>query len=136
MTATAGRWDLPALRAGGGIALVFALPFAILARILADGDGHSSWSAPLYLASLAGFFVGAGVAAWHQRCRTPLSHGLAAAVGTYVMAQGVVVIANILLDRSVRWLAIAFTLTLVSGVGLLGGLAGLALQRSGLKPNE
>ena len=132
--AVSTRWDLPALRSGGSVALVFAVPFAVLARILSDGEKQSAWSAPLFLASLSGFFLGAGVAAWHQRCRTPLSHGIVAAAGTYAIAQLLVVAINLLLGRDVRWFAIVLTFTMVSAVGLLGGLVGLAMQRRGVEP--
>lgn len=134
------RWDMRALRAGGGVALMFAIPFAVVARILTDGGAagnkHSSWSAPLFLASLLGFFFGAAVAAWHQNRDTPLTHAIVAASGTYVIVQTIIIVANIILERQVRWLSIIFTLTVVTAVGLFGGLIGRAMRQSGLEPKQ
>jgi hypothetical protein len=132
----AGRWDIAALRAGASISLTIALPLAILSRVVADARGYGALSGPLFLAALAGFLLGGGVAAWHQRRGTPLSHALVSAVGTYAIAQAVIVIVNLVRDRPIRWLAIVFTVTLVSVVGLIGGLAGMALQRHGLEPKR
>ncbi len=85
--------DWNALRAGGSVALVFAVPFSIAARLVADsGDNNSGLASMLSLAALLGFVLGAGVAAWTQQLRLPLKHGIICAVGTYVAAQAVFIV--------------------------------------------
>ena len=76
--------DWYALRAGGSVSLVFAIPFSIAARIVADRDNSSGAASLLSLAALVGFVLGAGVAAWAQRLQLPLKHGLICAIGSLV----------------------------------------------------
>ena len=131
--------DTKALRAGGGVALVFAIPFSIAARIVADNDGGSDSSglaALLSLAALIGFVLGAGVAAWAQQLDLPLKHGIICAVGTYVAAQAVFIIIRSLRGNEVRWLAALFNLTAVAVAGLIGGGLGGALHRRGFFPSS
>jgi len=84
------RWDVPAMRSGAAVCLVFAVPFSIGARLAADHD-NSSLAVLLSLGAVAGFLIGAGCAAWLQRRRTPLSHGIVTAGVTYLAAQAVFV---------------------------------------------
>ena len=128
--------DWNALRAGGSVALVFAIPFSIAARIVAEGDGSEGIASLLSLAALVGFVLGAGVAAWAQQLQLPLKHGIICALGTYVAAQTVFIIIRALRDNEVRWLAALFNLTAVAVAGLLGGALGGALQRRGILPSS
>ncbi len=128
--------DCNALRAGGSVALVFAIPFSIAARIVAEGDGSEGIASLLSLAALVGFVLGAGVAAWAQQLQLPLKHGIICALGTYVAAQTVFIIIRALRDNEVRWLAALFNLTAVAVAGLLGGALGGALQRRGILPSS
>jgi hypothetical protein len=125
--------DVAALRAGGGVALVFAIPFSILARIAAD-DGNDALAVWLTLGAVIGFVIGAGCAAWVQLLGTPLTHGIVTAAGTYLAAQAVFVIIRLLRGEEVRWLAIAFNLTVVVFAGLIGGLLGQRLRQRGFAP--
>jgi hypothetical protein len=50
--------DWNALRAGGSVALVFAIPFSIAARVVADGGGSKGTASLLSLAALVGFVLG------------------------------------------------------------------------------
>ncbi len=125
--------DVAALRAGGGVALVFAIPFSILARIAAD-DGNDTLAVWLTLGAVIGFVIGAGCAAWVQLLGTPLTHGIVTAAGTYLAAQAVFVIIRVLRGEEVRWLAIAFNLTVVVFAGLIGGLVGQRLRQRGFAP--
>lgn len=127
--------DWNALRAGGSVALVFAVPFSVAARIVADGDKHAGAASLLSLAALVGFVLGAGVAAWVQTLRLPLKHGIISAVGTYVAAQTVFIIIRAIRGNEVRWLAAIFNLTAVAVAGLIGGGLGSALQRRGFYPS-
>lgn len=128
--------DWNALRAGGSVALVFAIPFSIAARIVADGDRSAGTASLLSLAALIGFVLGAGVAAWAQQLRLPLKHGIICAVGTYVAAQTVFIIVRATRGNDVRWLAALFNLTAVAVAGLIGGALGSALQRRGFYPSS
>lgn len=130
------RWridaDPLAIRAGGGVALVFAVPFQIGAQVV---GGDSGWSLPLRLLSLIGFLVGAGVAAWVQQRDLPLAHGLVTAIGAFVVAQVAFVAVRIVTGDELRILAAVANLAPVAGAGLIGGRLGQALQRSGAMPS-
>ena len=127
--------DWNALRAGGSVALVFAVPFSVAARIVADGDNHAGLASLLSLAALVGFVLGAGIAAWVQRLQLPLKHGIICAVGTYTAAQAVFIIVRLIRGSEVRWLAAIFNLTAVAVAGLFGGGLGSVLQRRGFVPS-
>ncbi|MCW2801003.1 MAG: hypothetical protein JWQ70_2475 [Aeromicrobium sp.] len=127
------KWDAEALKAGAGVTVVFAAPFLIAARIVADHDRHSELALPLILIALVGFVLGSGVAAWRQRCRAPLSHAIVTSAGTFIVVQGVFVIVNLIRGVDIRWLNIFFTLTVTVFAGMIGGLLGIRLQKSGFE---
>ena len=131
-----GRWDWDAIRAGGSVALVFAVPFSIAARWAADSRDDSVLAVWLSLGAVLGFVIGAGCAAWVQRTGTPLSHALVTAVGTYLAAQAVFALVRLVRGQDVRWFAIMFNLTVVLGGGLLGGLLGQKLRSRGVLPGS
>lgn len=118
------------------MALVFAIPFSVAARIVADSDNRPGLASLLSLAALVGFVLGAGVAAWAQQLQLPLKHGIICAVGTYVAAQAVFIIFRSIRGNEVRWLAALFNLTAVAVAGLVGGALGSALQRRGFFPSS
>lgn len=128
------RWDLDALRAGGMVALVFAVPFSIAATWAADRDdsGLALW---LSLGAVLGFVLGAGCAAWVQRRDLPLSHGIATAVGTYAIAQAAFIVVKLLRGSDVNWFAALFNLSVMAGAGLVGGLLGGRLRSKGFRPS-
>ena len=128
--------DWSALRAGGSVSLVFAIPFSIAARIVADHDNSSGSASLLSLAALVGFVLGAGVAAWAQRLQLPLKHGLICAIGTYVVAQAVFIVIRAIRGNDVRWLAAIFNLTAVAVAGLVGGALGGMMHRRGFYPSS
>lgn len=128
-------WDVPAIRAGAGVCLVFAVPFSIGARIAADGD-NSSLAVVLSLGAVVGFLLGSGCAAWLQQRQAPLSHGLVTAGGTYLAAQAVFVLIRLVRGDSVSWFGVFFNLSVVLGVGLLGGWLGQRLQQKGFTPQS
>ncbi len=127
-------FDRQALRQGGSVALVFAVPFSILARIVADNSPGSPWASVLWLAALGGFTLGAGVAAWTQTRGLPLVHGMACAGGTFLAAQAVFIVIKLLRGGDVRWLGVFFTFTAVLFAGLVGGGLGSLLRKRGLLP--
>jgi putative membrane protein (TIGR04086 family) len=130
------KWDPDALRAGASVTVVFAAPFLIAARIVADNDDDSGLAILLILLAIVGFVLGAGVAAWRQRSRTPLSHGIVTAGGTFIVVQGAFVLFNLIRGADVRWFNIAFTLTVTMFAGMIGGLLGINLQKRGLVPKR
>lgn len=130
-----GRWDLNALRAGGSVALVFAVPFSLGASWAAD-RGSSALAVWLVLGAVVGFWLGAGVAAWVQSVGMPLSHGVVAATGTYVAAQTVFVAIKLVSGGTIGWFGILFNLSVVSLVGVLGGLLGRRMRNRGLLPSS
>ena len=90
----------------------------------------------LWLGAVAGFIVGAGVAAWVQRKGTPLIHGLICASGTYAAVQLVFSIVRLSRSKSVSWLGLFFTFTVVLFAGLIGGGLGSMMQRKGITPSS
>lgn len=129
------RWDVAALRAGGMVALVFAVPFSIGATWAAgrDDNGLALW---LSIGAVLGFVLGAGCAAWVQRLDLPLSHGIVTAVGTYALAQTVFIIIRLLRGSDVNWFAALFNLSVMVGAGLIGGLLGKRLRDKGFRPSS
>ena len=129
------RWDVDALRAGAGVSLVFAVPFAFASRWAADSRHDDTLALWFSIGALIGFVLGAGCAAWVQRVDFPLSHGLVTAIGTYVAAQAVFITIKLLRGGDVNWFASLFTLSAVTGAGLLGGLLGKQLHAKGVRPS-
>jgi hypothetical protein len=130
------RWDWDAIRAGGLVALVFAVPFSIAGRWAADSRDDSTLAVLFNLGAVIGFVLGAGCAAWVQRVGLPLSHGSVTAVGTYLAAQAVFVLVRLARGLDVRWFALVFNLMVVLLAGLLGGLLGQRLQHRGIQPRS
>ncbi|MDA2944299.1 MAG: hypothetical protein O2925_07410 [Actinomycetota bacterium] len=129
-----GRWDVAALRAGGSVSLVFAVPFSIAASWAGD-RGSSTLAIWLVLGAIGGFGLGAGCGAWVQRVGMPLTHGLVSATGTYLAAQAVFVTIKVVTGGSVGWFGILFNLSVVSLVGILGGMLGRRLRNRGVLPS-
>ena len=131
--------DFAALRQGGVIALVIGAPCAIGSSVIASGnssDNSSPLVALLWLGAVAGFVLGAGVAAWVQRKGTPLTHGVVCAGGTYLAVQVVFSIIRLSRGRDVSWLGLFFTFTVVLFAGVIGGVLGGMLQRKGFVPGS
>jgi hypothetical protein len=131
VTTVPSRWDWAALRAGAGVALMFAIPITILASIVDD----SGLSGLFFFGAWFGFVLGAGCAAWVQRSGTPMSHALVTAGGTYLLAQAVFVTVRLITDDEVRWFAVTFTFSFVLLAGLTGGFLGSRLQAKGYHPS-
>ncbi len=129
------RWDVDALRAGGMVALVFAVPFSLAARWAADSRDDSSLALYLSVGAVLGFVLGSGCAAWVQRRDLPLSHGLATAIGTYSLAQAVFIMIRLARGSDVNWFAALFNLSVVAGAGLIGGMLGQRLRSRGFRPS-
>jgi uncharacterized membrane protein YfcA len=117
------------------VALVFAVPFSVGSRWAADRD-DSTLATLLVIGAVLGFVLGAGCAAWVQRVGLPLSHGIVAAVGTYLVAQAVFVVVRLARGDEVRWFALLFNLSVTVGAGLVGGVLGERLQAKGFRPRN
>lgn len=128
------RWDVDALKAGGMVALVFAVPFSIVARWAADSRDDSALATWMSLGAVIGFVLGAGCAAWVQRRELPLSHGLVTAIATYVAAQAVFIVVRLIRGTDVNWFAALFNLSVVAGAGLVGGWLGGRVRAKGFVP--
>jgi len=128
------RFDRDALRHGAWVSLVFAVPFSVGSRLVADHSPKSPWTAVLWLAALLGFGLGAGIAAWTQNTRLPFLHGMVCAGGTFLAAQGVFVVIKLARGGTVHWLSVFFTFTTVLFAGIIGGGLGSALQARGITP--
>ena len=129
------RWDVPALKAGAMVSLVFAVPFSVAARWAADSRDDSGLALVLSLGAVLGFVLGSGCAAWVQRVGMPLSHALTTAIVTYVAAQAVFIVVRLARGDEVNWFAFFFNLSVVSGAGLIGGLLGKRLRAKGFLPS-
>jgi putative membrane protein (TIGR04086 family) len=130
------KWDPEALRAGAGVTVTFAAPFLVAARIVGENNTDSALAVVLLLMAIVGFIVGSGVAAWRQRCRTPLSHGIVTAAGTFVIVQGTFSVIKLIRGTDIHWFQIFFTLTVVMFAGMIGGLLGINLQKRGMVPKR
>lgn len=127
---TPKRWDAAAIRAGATVSLVLAVPFSVAARLLAGSDA----AVLLVLLAAVGFFLGGGVAAWHQTCGTPLSHALVTSAGAYVVPQAVFVLVKVLRGGDVNWSGVILNLIVVVSVGALGGIFGSTMRSRGVLP--
>lgn len=124
------RWDLQAMRAGASVALVFAVPFSIAARIV---SGTSAAIVLVFLAAL-GFLLGSAVAAWHQQRGTPLSHAMVTAAGAYLIPQSIFVIVKLARGGDVTWSGVIANLLVAVSAGAIGGVLGSSLQARGVLP--
>jgi hypothetical protein len=134
VTGPSGRWDPVALRAGALVSLVFAVPLSVGASWAASA-GNTSLAVWLSLGAVAGFGIGAGCAAWVQRIGLPISHGIATAAGTYIAAQTAFIAVEVATGDEVNWFGAMFNLSVVMGIGLLGGLVGRRLRNQGVLPS-
>jgi len=133
-TQSSQRWDTQALRMGATVSLVFAIPFSIGASWAAS-RGSTALAIWLVLGAVGGFTLGAGCAAWVQRLDLPLSHGLVTAIGTYAAAQTVFILVQLVTGGTVNWFGAFFNLSVVAGVGLVGGWIGRRLRSKGFVPS-
>lgn len=127
--------DWAAIRAGALVSLVFAVPLSVAGRWAADND-NTGTALALTLGAVGGFVIGAGCAAWLQQLRTPLSHGMVTAAGTYTAAQAVFAMIRLVRGADVHWFALFFNLSAVLVAGLIGGFLGQTLQRRGFVPSS
>lgn len=130
------RWDWTAIRAGGALALVFAIPLWFAASWAVDSRDNRVLGLVFSVGALVAFMVGAACAAWVQRLQLPLGHGIVTSVGTYLAVQVVVTAYRLVNGDSVNIFNVMFFVTLAAGAGLFGGLIGQRLRSLGFVPSH
>jgi len=121
---------MPAIRAGASVALVFAVPFSIAARI---ASGSSVAIVLVFLATV-GFLLGSAVAAWHQQRGTPLSHAVVTASAAYAIPQSIFVVVKLVRGGDVTWSGVILNMLVAVSAGAIGGILGSSLQARGVYP--
>ncbi len=134
-TSRGPNWDLSAIRAGGLLALVIAVPLWAAAT-WAQGAGRTGLTMILTLGALGGFVIGAAAAAWAQRRGLPLAHGLVTAVSTYVLVQVAVSVYRVANGEDIDWFRVVFFVTVAAGAGMIGGLLGMRMRQTGMLPSR
>jgi uncharacterized membrane protein YfcA len=129
------HWDVSAIRAGGLLALLIAVPLWVASSWSLD-QGNWALTALFTLGALVGFVLGAACAAWIQRLGLPLAHGLVTAAGTYVIVQVVVTAYRLGAGITVNWFGVVFYITVAAGAGLIGGFIGMRLRSAGFVPSS
>jgi uncharacterized membrane protein len=113
--------DRPAVVRGMAAAAVIAVPFALLG--LAASDDALTWVGWLSVVGvLLGLVVGAFLAARDQRVGAPLTNGIVAAVGVYVVVQGVGIVKRLATGDELHWAKYASSLLLSIVAGTIGAL--------------
>jgi len=102
--------------------------------VLDNGNDTSGWAPLLSLIAVGGFILGAGVAAWREQTRRPMTHAVLAGAGVFVVAQSLFLLVRLATNGEVRVMRIltSFSLSLVASV--IGGLLGNFLQKNGMRP--
>ena len=120
------RLDPRALREGGLVAAVVAVPAGVVGRVLSDRPDQPDWLWVLVVVVLAGLVAGAAVAASRQDRGFPLTHGVVTAVGVFVAVQTVGILIRLLRGDSISWSRVTSSLLLSLMAGMAGGLLGSA----------
>jgi putative membrane protein (TIGR04086 family) len=119
--------DPRAVGAGAVLAIVIALPAALVGEAAADGDDDPSALVLLCFVVVLAAFVAGGYLAARRAVDAPYSNGAVAALTGFALIQLGGVIANLLQDDPVEMASIAFSALLAIASGLVGAL--LAMRR-------
>lgn len=127
------RLDGRAVLLGAAVALVVAVPPAVIAQVRADRDTleASSWVLVLFALILIAFVAGGWVAA-RQGPAQALANGAVAALVAFAVVQGYGVARRLADGDDVRWLAILFNALLTASCGTVGAV--LASRRGRRSP--
>lgn len=136
MNAPTGSWDWTAIRAGGTLSLLGAIPMFAAASWASGARDSPGLAAVLSFGALLAFMAGAACAAWLQRVRLPLGHGIVTAVISYLLLQVVVTVYRLVVGNAVNLFNVMFFLTLASLAGLVGGGVGARMRRLGFVPSH
>jgi putative membrane protein (TIGR04086 family) len=115
--------DWRAIGFGVIVAIATTLPLAVLGQILSDYDdgGVSGVVFLFFFLVLAGLVAGGYVAGAKQPA-APLTHGIVAALGAYLLVQAIGLILNLARGDDVSPASIVVNAGLAAAMGLLGGL--------------
>ena len=114
--------DRDALVRGMAVAAAIAVPAGVI--------GAAVENAIFVVLVLAGLIAGAAVAAARQTKRTPLMHGIVAALAVFVAVQTLGTIRRAVADDDIRWSRIFSSALLSVIAGTVGGFIGATAQRS------
>jgi putative membrane protein (TIGR04086 family) len=112
------------------VSAVITVPFAILGTAASDDSslGWASWLAVVGV--LLGLVIGGFVAARDQRVGAPLTNGIVAAVGVYVVVQGIGILKRVVVDEQLNWARYVSSLLLSIVAGTVGALLATAASGS------
>jgi predicted permease len=114
--------DLRAVGAGALLAIVIALPAALVGEAAADGDDDPSGLVLLCFVVVLVAFVAGGWLAARRAPEAPYSNGAVAALVGFAVIQLGGVVANLVQDDAVEVASIAFSALLATASGLVGAL--------------
>lgn len=116
---------------GAVVALVIAVPPAVLAQVQSDRDAleGSNWVLLLFGVVLVAFMVGGGVAS-RRGPTNALVNGAAAAILAYAVVQGYGVIRRLGDGEEVRWVGIVFAALLAASCGTVGAVIATIRDRN------
>ncbi len=113
--------DRPAIVKGMVMAAVIAVPFALLGLAASDdGLGWAGWLSVLGV--LLGLVIGGFFAARDQRVGAPLTNGIVAALGVYVVVQGLGIVKRLIVGDELNWAKYASSMLLSIVAGTVGAL--------------
>ena len=114
--------DVRAVGAGAVLAVLIALPAALVGEAAADGDDDPSGLVLLCFIVVLLAFVAGGWLAARRAPDAPYSNGAVAALVGFAVIQLGGVVANLVQDEPVRAASIAFSALLATASGLVGAL--------------
>jgi len=115
--------DRRAVLTGAGLALLVAVPPAVVAQVQSDRRAleGSNWVLVLFGVILFGFLLG-GFAAARRRPANPLVNGAAASFTAFALVQGYGIVRRLADGEELRWLGIVFAALLAASCGILGAI--------------
>jgi predicted permease len=122
MRARSSLLDPRAVGAGAVLAVVIALPGALVGEAAADGDDDPSGLVLACFVVVLLAFAGGGWLAARRAPDAPFSNGAVAALAAFAVIQLGGVVANLLQDDPVRAASIAFSALLATASGLAGAI--------------
>ena len=111
-----------AIGAGAVLAIVIALPAALVGEAAADGDDDPSAVVLLCFVVVLVAFVAGGYLAARRAADAPYSNGAVAALAGFALIQLGGVVANVLQDDPIHVASIVFSALLAIASGLVGAL--------------
>ena len=117
-----------AVGAGAVLAVVIALPAALVGEAAVDGDEDPSGLVLLCFVVVLLAFVAGGWLAARRAADAPFSNGAVAALAGFAVIQLGGIVVNLVEDEPVRGASIAFSALLATASGLVGAL--VATRRS------